>query len=267
MIQDYSEGGVKMVDIRSYFSALKCTWIRRLLRAEDSGWSSLFYTLFNFQNILFLEGGHPSFAQFLQRAIHPNRFWLDVLTAWGSYVQCHQPTNQIDSLTSVLWYNHRIRINYNCVHYKHWINKGVFYVCDLLDERGFFLTMVDFMAKFGVTTNFLEYGGIIKAVKQSFGTAMMDKDGVNICFPFIPFNFRLLLQDKKGSNRIYNCLTSAKKVAYKFIAKWETKLSIQLTKPKWMVLCNIPFCVTNDTRLRWFQYRLVHSQLILSQNR
>ena len=24
---------------------------------------------------------------------------------------------------------------------------------------------------------------------------------------------------KKGSNRIYNCLTSAKKVAYKFIAK------------------------------------------------
>ena len=48
---------------------------------------------------------------------------------------------------------------------------------------------------------------------------------------------------------------------YKFIAKWETKLSIRLTKPKWMVLCNIPFCATNDTRLQWFQYRLVHRTL------
>ena len=88
-------------------------------------------------------------------------------------------------------------VNYNCDYYKHWINKGVSYVCDLLDEMGSVLTMVDFMAKFGVKTSFLEYGGIIKAIKQSFGTAMMGKEGASICFPFIPFNFRLLLQDKK----------------------------------------------------------------------
>ncbi len=34
-------------------------------------------------------------------------------------------------------------------------------MCDLSDERVDFLTLVDFMAKFGVKTNFLEYGGII----------------------------------------------------------------------------------------------------------
>ena len=208
--------------------------------------------------MLFLEGGHVRNAQALQRSAHPNGFWIDVLTDWSSFVQSHQTVEQNDSLTNILWYNHRIRINHNCVHYKHWSDKGIYYVCDLLDEKGVLLTLDKFKAKFNVKTNFLEYGGITKAIRNSFGSALTGSNRANICFPFIPFNFRFLLQDKKGSSRLCNCLCSAKKVLYNFIAKWETKLNVSFTNSKWMILCNIPFSSTNDTRLRWFQYRLVH---------
>lgn len=105
------------------------------------------------------------------------------------------------------------------------------------------------MAKFNVKTNFLEYRGIIRAMKNSFGTALIVASEENLCHPFIPFNFRLLLTDTKGSTRICNCLTSAKKMVYKFIDKWERKLKVKLNHSTWMALCNIPFQVTNDTKL------------------
>ena len=258
MIQNYSQGGVKMVDLRSYINSLKCTWIRRLLQGTcTSGWRLLFMKLSNIQNLLFLEGGHVRIAQKFQRSAFPNRFWLDVLTGWSSFVQNHQTVEQNDSLTNILWYNHRIKINHNCVHYKHWSNKGIYYVCDLLDEKGAFLTLDNFMAKFNVKTNFLEYRGIINAVRKSFGLALKGTKGA-LCLPLIPFNFRFLWKDKKGCSRIYNCLCSSKKVSYNFIAKWETKLNVSFTNLNWMTLCNIPFSSTKDTRLRWFQFRLVH---------
>ena len=152
-----------------------------------------------------------------------------------------------------------------------WENDGhfVFYK-NALSPGQHFIHHLDSWSTCLTVTNFFQYGGIIKAIKQSFGTAIMGKDGASICFLFIPFNFRLLLQDKKGSNRIYNCLTSAKKVAYKFIARWEKKLSIQLTKPKWMVRYNIPFCATrHQTTVVSIQISSQNtwSQLILSQNR
>ena len=257
MIQTYSKGGVKMIDLCSYIAALKCTWIRRLLNTWNSGWATLFSKVTGIKNVLVLEGGHSSITDFLKAATKPNQFWINVLTAWNTFVKCNLPENREDSLTSVLWYNHRIKVGKKYVHYKHWASKGVNFVCDLLDEQGNFLTMENFKATFNVRTNFLEYGGIIRAVKESFKSFLKGENG-NIFFPIIPFNFKTILRDKKGSTCIYNILASAKRVVYKFIDKWETKLNVNIPVSKWSVICNIPFMITTDCRLRWFQYRLVH---------
>ena len=81
MIQTYGQGGVKMIDLRSYISALKCTWIRRFLNTGNSGWATLFSKITSIKNTLILEGGHSSIVQTLKAATHPNQFWIDVLTA------------------------------------------------------------------------------------------------------------------------------------------------------------------------------------------
>ena len=164
-------------------------------------------------------------------------------------MQCNQPVDQYNCLTNVLWYNHNIRINHNCANYKHWSKKGIYYVCDLLDEKGGFLTLADFIAKFNVKTNFLEYGGIIKAINNSFGSTLTGTNGASTSFLFTPFKFRLLLRTRKNSGLIDICQCSAKKVM-NLLPKWETKLNVNLTKSNWMILCNMPFSSTNDTRLR-----------------
>ena len=57
MIQDYKEGGLRMVDVRAYMYALKITWLRRLLGMDSSGWVYLCRRILGIDHLLFLEGG------------------------------------------------------------------------------------------------------------------------------------------------------------------------------------------------------------------
>ena len=43
MINDYSKGGLKMIDIASFNRSLKATWIKKYLHKENCGsWKSFF---------------------------------------------------------------------------------------------------------------------------------------------------------------------------------------------------------------------------------
>ena len=43
MINDYAEGGLKMIDIQSFSKALKATWIRKYLDTTNQGKWKLFF--------------------------------------------------------------------------------------------------------------------------------------------------------------------------------------------------------------------------------
>ena len=43
IIQDYSMGGLKMIEIESYINSLKAKWIKRILDNENTGqWKELY---------------------------------------------------------------------------------------------------------------------------------------------------------------------------------------------------------------------------------
>ncbi len=67
MIQDYSSGGLRMVDVQSYIYALKATWIRRILKTEGtSQWINLFYKVTKVNHILNIEGGSLDILNLIQ---------------------------------------------------------------------------------------------------------------------------------------------------------------------------------------------------------
>ena len=92
-----------------------------------------------------------------------------------------------------------------------------FFICDLLDENGTFLSLNNFKIKFNIRTSFIEYGAVVRAVKFSFGE-ILSIENSNVERPFIPFNsfnFEVLLCDK-GSRRFYNIFISSKKLLRSF---------------------------------------------------
>ena len=134
---------------------------------------------------------------YLKGAANQNHFWIDVLNAWCSFVKCHVPASQIDALKNVLWHNQNIMVGNKHINYKHWAKKGVNFVCDIFDSQGVPLSFVAFQRKFRVRTNFLEYGGVVNAIKQSFCN-VLNGETSEIARPFLPFHFETLLMDTQG---------------------------------------------------------------------
>ena len=54
------------------------------------------------------------------------------------------------------------------------------------------------------------------------------------------------------------CLFLLKKSWKEIYWKWHNKLKIQYTLDIWSIVCNIPDKCTIDTKLWWFQFRLIH---------
>ena len=44
--QDYDKGCITMIDLRSYIESAKTTWIRRILKGNDSEWKLLINEIF-----------------------------------------------------------------------------------------------------------------------------------------------------------------------------------------------------------------------------
>ena len=166
MIQDYNKGGVRMVDVQTYIYALKVTWIRRIMGAVDAQWCKFFGNIATIPELYYVEGGSKS----LYNSLPPNKynkFWSDVLIAWSKFCASHVPQNEYDVMTNTLWFNDRIKIGGECIFYNHWAKKGIRFVSDIMDNSGKFLSLNMFKERYNVRTNFIEYGGVVNAVKKS----------------------------------------------------------------------------------------------------
>ena len=74
--------------------------------------------------------------------------------------------------------------------------------------------------------------------------------------PFIPFHFSLILKDKRGCKSLCYLLASFKEP--KSIIRWESKLNLYFLRDDWKMFYLIPFNCSMDTKLRWFQYRILN---------
>ena len=66
----------------------------------------------------------------------------------------------------VLFNNKEILIGNQAVFYKEWFQKGIFLVQDLLQENGQFLTFPEFIKKYEVKCNFLNYIQVVSTIPK-----------------------------------------------------------------------------------------------------
>lgn len=79
MIQDYLDGGLKMINTDWHIKSLKSTWIRRLLKNDTALWTQMFDNVIGPINNLTMLG--PQWYGYLKSKTK-NKFWYDVLESW-----------------------------------------------------------------------------------------------------------------------------------------------------------------------------------------
>ena len=102
LAKPYKIGGLKMINVAAFIDALKCTWIRRLLRGDDSPWLRVFEkTISSPAN--FYKKGIRWYKKIISN--QSNNFWKSVLNSWVQLLQKVKPKTNNNIISSVPWFN------------------------------------------------------------------------------------------------------------------------------------------------------------------
>ena len=250
-IKTYNEGGLKMINMEYFVQALKVSWIRRLLQ-KDTKWSYLLNIMY--PNILdFPKFGTDYIKQKLKTA--DNKFWKDVFEAWINFSKTIKIHTWEDFLTQPVWLNNIVKVGGKSIFYRKFFEKGIIYIQDFYNDNGQLLDLVYYKDILGIQTSFIEIQGL-KNVINNIRNNLNIPENRNAHRPMIPLNIKLLLRDKKGCQRIYKILSKNEDIPTAQ-SKWQNDLTLPRNF-KWYKVYNLPYIITKDTQLRWFQYRLVH---------
>ena len=137
LISDYSVGGYKDVNIETKISALKVTWVKRLLDSNFHSWKitlTIFFSGIGGSKIVF----HSNLKLSRQCMLIVNTFpkFYQELVHLLSNVSGKEPLTASETFREVLWNNSRIMSNEESLYNYHFISKGILTVRDLTDPSG-----------------------------------------------------------------------------------------------------------------------------------
>jgi exonuclease III len=246
----YEQGGLKMIDINTFISALKSSWIKRIYDENNTGkWKQIYLNTLNKNGgKLILECNlHEND---INQIFKDNTFLKQVLISWNNFRKLE--TN-IQTSHEIIWNNTYIKVGSKTVFYKQWYDHGIKYLNQIYDFR---------------SKNFLSF----KELKKIFDIPNNDILKYNQLVSSIPTTWKKTIKyETTQVANIESLLIRVLKVSKptKFLYNYEQKLkaSVDITaQTKWYTIMEedsfewksiyvLSFKSTIDQKLRTFQYK------------
>ena len=182
----HREGGLKMTNLKTFDTALKVSWLKRLKNEED-GWEEFPRKLNIHKIILFGDRYHTQILKYTK-----NYFSRDVINASKTLLE--KLANIKTNASNIpLWFNSGINIVYR----KTWLQKGYTWVSDILDKNGDILLNDELLHR-GLFLNFLDYERLKYDISR---LNIKNKGNVNYG-PHIPYVLFKMGYQQKGCSYI-----------------------------------------------------------------
>ena len=124
-INEYENGGLKMIDLESMIQSLRLAWIKRIFGTNDGTWKSYLRHLLRRFGGLFLF--HCNYD--VKDILITSQFYSELLKWWSDF---REEFDTERDQQNIVWNNKEIRINNKPVFYKNFFESGIIYVNDLL---------------------------------------------------------------------------------------------------------------------------------------
>ena len=265
IINDYSCGGLRMIDIFSFSKSLKATWIQKYLDKENQSKWKLFFDL-----DLEAFGGTAALTGNLSTKDTKNTLKLkdsfvsEILTFWAEVNFEDRIISKHHFLDQSLWHNSLIRID-NCpIFYPEWHRKGVTKVKHLKDDSDNFLSLLELQTRYSLKVCPLKYCGLLSALELLWNTHkdnFTTNDSKNESFS------ASFLKARKASSFVYAKLISGKSAApSQTQQKWLEDCNIKEDEcVKWHETYQLASKCTTSTRLVEFQFKLLHRRIATNE--
>ena len=247
-INEYENGGLKMIDFETMVKSLRLAWLKRIFRENDGAWKSYI------RQILKQSGGFFLFRCNYDVKDIPIRsqFYTELLQWWSEF---RIEFDAEKEWQNIIWNNKDIRINNKSVFYKNFFESGIIYVKDLLfglnniDSYNVILNIIN-------KTNFLVWAGLRHAIPSHLKT---NSNPVLETSHSLKINNEVFDVLEKISKHYYTLLISTKA---KFPNNAQVlKRDFNLNEEQLKKVFILPHTVSSEPYVRAFQYKVLNSIL------
>ena len=185
-----------------------------------------------------------------------NSFWVCVLRLWCSF-HYHEPQNQEAVLHQSLWLNSMIRIGNEPVLNDAAAKKGLFMMQDIVQQESMnFLQHEEIVKKYGPVITWFEYSSLINAIPKLWKFFLHNE---NLLDSHVD-RYDLVSYDN-FANVVYKFLNTDDTGLKKSAQKWSKLLNEEFDFATHKAAFLNLYSLTNITKLRNFQYRLLHNKI------
>jgi exonuclease III len=179
LLNQYHKGGAQMLDVEAQNAAIKCTWLIKAA-LQNGPWT---YRLKQHLGQITIEELLTSNIRWedIESKIPKNSMWYEAVKYWCKENYRKDPETPQDIRRERLWLNSNIRIQDKILRKEKWINNNILCIDDILQpNKKVLMPYRDFQQQHHTNIDFLEYGGVKKAIpgkwKQQLRDANIDAD-------------------------------------------------------------------------------------------
>lgn len=254
MINTKEKGGLSVPHVNSFSKALKLSWVKKILDANNHApWKILLtdnLEKWGNEKIWFLK------KEGLQKISYSfNDFWKCVIKAWGE-LQNNHTTAPNDILAQPIWLNDKIKIDRKMVWRKSWMEKGIYFVNDLLNDNGIFMSGIDLESNYSLW-DVMTLNSLISAIPTEWKTAIKHSQKQ---LRIKNENLELLKETKKKISKIFyvKYIKSLTEVPAKARKRWEESIETEISEETLSQAFKTSHNTTRNTKLITLQYKLLH---------
>ena len=161
IIQDFKEGGHKMIDIRSLIMTQKLKWVVLYLNNHECLWRHSIEANIKVKNLnMFLRSNYDICENLIN-----SRFYTEVLKSLNNLYNIDQNNTRDNLENQFIFYNKMLKINKRLVYDEELFSAGLWRVCDMFDSNGNIIPFSTWETRGVSGSKFLLWRGLLFKVK------------------------------------------------------------------------------------------------------
>ena len=255
--QDVKDGGLGAINVAQFYTALRLTWITRILKCTESTWRVILQSRlghFDLQDTLRIR----KCKTFLQKLKIPG-FYKDILLNFQGILQQRSITNAAEVRAQSLWHNDEIKVNGKPVFIRGMYDAGIKIVDDIVDYNGNLMRASEIKRTHpDVTSNILTIQSVTSALPVEWKRIIRRHDGERLSRMdrteiAIVINGKYSDLGKCKCQQFYRSLNKIREPTA--VSRWE---SYGVQPQSWQEVHEIPYKCTKSTRLHSLHFRIIN---------
>ena len=251
LMNDYKNGGLKMIDPKSFCRYLKVIWIKRLV-SSNGLWQNLIKTILTDYGSDTIFSFQKTQLQNIAKCIS-NVFWKDVINNYALLKQ-----NQIESETHFI---NTSLLNFippkTIKQFLNWYNQGLKEIKCVLTVNGEVKRFTSVRKRYNLNGNYLLYYKLIHYIPKYWLRRI--KGQILNMKAQEPDAIITKLQTSNNKTFIYGIyITRIQSSIANICQKWSKKLNIIITETKLSQCFELIRKITTETKMQNFQFKILH---------